>query len=163
MYKKKHHREFTMSCIFCDIVAGRAPCHKLWEDDEHIAFLSIFPNTKGFSVVATKQHHPSYAFNLPDDVLAKLVVATKKVARILDGAFDDVARTGMIFEGYGVDHAHAKLFPMHGTTNFKPSSARQDKYFEHYEGYISSHDYLRADDAELAKLAEHIRNSAKAA
>jgi len=30
-------------CVFCDIVAGKAPCHRVWEDDEHLAFLSIFP------------------------------------------------------------------------------------------------------------------------
>lgn len=45
-----------MSCIFCDIVAGKAPCHKIWEDDDHLAFLSIFPNTDGFSVVIPKAH-----------------------------------------------------------------------------------------------------------
>ncbi|WP_404881425.1 HIT family protein, partial [Klebsiella pneumoniae] len=29
-----------MSCIFCQIVAGKAPCHKVWEDEHHLAFLS---------------------------------------------------------------------------------------------------------------------------
>jgi hypothetical protein len=33
-----------------------------------------------------------------------------------------------------------------------------DKYFREYEGYISSHDYQRADDAELAALARRIRS-----
>jgi histidine triad (HIT) family protein len=155
-----------MPCIFCEIVAGRAPCHKLWEDDEHIAFLSIFPNTRGFSVVTTKKHYPSYAFKLPDEVLAKLTVATKKLALILDRALDDVGRTAMIFEGYGVDHVHAKLFPMHGTGNsseFKPFASKVDKFFHQYEGYVSSHDWQRADDADLATLAEHIRKSQAAA
>lgn len=31
------------------------------------------------------------------------------------------------------------------------------KYFDRYEGYISSHDYERADDAKLAALAKKIR------
>ena len=44
-----------MKCVFCNIVNGVLPCHKIWEDDEHLAFLSIFPNTKGFSVVITKK------------------------------------------------------------------------------------------------------------
>jgi histidine triad (HIT) family protein len=69
-------------------------------------------------------------------------------------------RTGMMFEGFGVDHVHAKLFPMHGTAHMKewrPLKTNQDKYFEHYEGYISSHDYQRADDQELAALAKKIR------
>lgn len=56
-------------CIFCKIVKGEAPFHKVWEDEKHLAFLSIFPNTEGFSVVITKKHYPSYTFDLPDNVL----------------------------------------------------------------------------------------------
>jgi diadenosine tetraphosphate (Ap4A) HIT family hydrolase len=148
------------ACIFCQIVTGQAPCHHIWEDDKHLAFLSIFPNTPGFSVVITKTHFPSYAFHLSDDVLYGLVSAAKKVALLLDERLDDVGRTSMIFEGFGVDHAHAKLFPMHGTAHVKewrPLSARVGKYFERYEGYISSHDYERAEDAVLAALAKRIR------
>lgn len=148
-------------CIFCKIAKGEIPAHKIWEDEKHLAFLSIFPNTEGFSVVITKEHYPSYAFDLPEGILSGLVIATGKVARILDRAFEDVGRTGMIFEGFGVDHVHAKLFPMHGTKmkDWKPLHSEIGKYFEKYEGYISSHDYRRADDAILAALAEKIRNS----
>ena len=97
-----------MSCIFCDIVAGKSPCHKVWEDEHHLAFLSIFPNTKGVTVVIPKTHYSSYAFDLPDNVLTNLMLATKSVAKLLDAKLDDVGRTGMIFEGFGVDHVHAK-------------------------------------------------------
>jgi diadenosine tetraphosphate (Ap4A) HIT family hydrolase len=146
-------------CIFCKIVSGEAPCHKIWEDEKHLAFLSIFPNTLGFSVVIPKQHYTSYAFDLPEDVLMELMIATKKVGKLLDSKLDDVGRTGMIFEGFGVDHVHAKLFPMHGTniTEWKPLKSNVEKYFEKYEGYISSHDYKRADDEMLAALAKTIR------
>lgn len=146
-------------CIFCKIVKGEAPCHKIWEDDKHLAFLSIFPNTEGFSVVMTKKHHPSYAFDNPDNVLKDLVIATKKVAKLLDSKLEDVGRTGMIFEGFGVDHLHSKLFPMHGTKmkDWKPLKSNVEKYFEKYEGYISSHDYKRGDDKTLADLAKKIR------
>ena len=58
-----------MNCIFCQIVKKETPVHKIWEDDKHLSFLSIFPNTEGFSVVITKQHYPSYAFDLPQEVL----------------------------------------------------------------------------------------------
>ena len=153
-----------MECIFCKIVKGEAPCHKLWEDEKHLAFLSIFPNTEGFSVVIPKKHYPSYAFDLPDSVLKELVIASKKVAKLLDTKLGDVGRTGMIFEGFGVDHVHTKLFPMHGTNmkEWKPMHSSVDKYFEKYEGYISSHDYKRADDKKLAELAKKIRASKKA-
>ncbi|AZE67887.1 Diadenosine tetraphosphate (Ap4A) hydrolase [Pseudomonas synxantha] len=149
-----------MDCIFCSIVRKTSPAHILWEDDQYMAFLSIFPNTPGFSVVIPKQHYGSYAFAQSDEVLAGLAVAAKKTAQQIDRAFPDVARTGMILEGYGVDHLHAKLFPMHGTgqdSAFKPLSSKVDKFFEMYEGYISSHDSVRADDKALSALATHIR------
>lgn len=148
-----------MDCIFCKIVSGEAPAHKIWEDEQHLAFLSIFPNTEAFSVVITKEHHPSYAFDLPTDVLTGLTLAAQKVGKLLDSALEDVGRTGMIFEGFGVDHVHAKLFPMHGTkmTEWKQMKSKVDKFFKQYEGYISSHDYKRADDIHLAELAKKIR------
>lgn len=148
-----------VDCIFCKIAAGEAPCHKVWEDENHLAFLTIFPNTEGFSVVITKEHYSSYAFDLPDDVLTGLVLAAKKVAKRIDAAFDDVGRTGMIFEGFGVDHVHAKLFPMHGTKidEWEQRRSHVEKYFDQYEGYISSHDGTRADDSVLAEIAKKIR------
>ncbi|EAQ1115738.1 HIT family protein [Salmonella enterica] len=149
-----------MTCIFCQIVEGKAPCHKVWEDEHHLAFLSIFPNTDGFTVVIPKKHYPSYAFDLPPQALADLMLATQKVAKKLDKAFPDVSRMGMFFEGFGVDHVHSKLSPMHGTgdlTHWKPIESRQNKFFEQYEGYLSSHDHERADDEKLAALAARIR------
>lgn len=128
-----------MTCIFCQIVEGKAPCHKVWEDEHHLAFLSIFPNTDGFTVVIPKKHYPSYAFDLPPQALADLMLATQKVAKKLDKAFPDVSRTGMFFEGFGVDHVHSKLSPMHGTgdlTHWKPIESRQNKFFEQYRHTI---------------------------
>ncbi len=146
------------SCIFCQIARGEAPAHKIWEEEEHVAFLSIFPNTEGFSVVIPREHYPIYLFDLPEEVATKLVLAAGKVAKLLDEKFEDVERTGMIFEGFGVDHIHAKLFPMHGTKSdtWTQRKSNVDKYFDMYEGYISSHDYKRADDTNLAALAKKI-------
>jgi len=150
-------------CIFCAIVKGLAPAHKIWEDENHLAFLSIFPNTLGFTVVIPKQHYGSYAFEQNDQVLADLVLATKKVAQILDGYFPDVSRCGMFFEGFGVDHLHSKLFPMHGTGDLENwqmiESENFNKYFDKYPGYLSSNNSDRADDQMLSDLAAKIRAS----
>ena len=146
-------------CIFCKIVRGEIPSHKIWEDDKHIAFLGIFPNTEGFTVLIPKKHYSSYFADTPQDALCELMKAAQKVAKLLDKKLEDVGRTGLIFEGWGVDHIHAKLIPMHGTADMKEwlaISSSCDKYFEKYEGYISSHDYKRADDEKLAKLAKKI-------
>jgi histidine triad (HIT) family protein len=52
-------------CILCQIVIGEAPSHMIWQDDKHVAFLSTFLNTEDTTVVIPKEHHTSYAFDLP--------------------------------------------------------------------------------------------------
>lgn len=148
-----------LDCLFCKIVAGELPSHKVWEDENHLAFLTIFPNIPGFTVVATKEHYPSYIFDQPTAVASGIFNAAGKVAQLLDNRFSDVGRCGLMFEGFGVDHLHAKLFPMHGTklTEWKQIASDVDKVFSKYEGYISSHNGPRADDSELAKLAAFLR------
>ncbi|MBN1275446.1 HIT family protein [Candidatus Woesearchaeota archaeon] len=147
-----------MDCIFCKIVKGELPCHKIWEDEKHLAMLSIFPNIKGFSVVLTKEHLPSDVCSLERDDYVSLLLAAKEVAGVLNKGLG-VARTGIIAEGMGVDHAHVKLFPLIGTKpgeEWEPNLSKITTYFDKYEGYISSHDSGRADDKELAALAKQI-------
>jgi histidine triad (HIT) family protein len=147
-------------CVFCEIVAGRISAHIFWEAEDHIAFLSHRPNTEGFTVVATRHHLPSYAFDLEESRLSELVLASRAVARLLDERLDDVGRTGLILEGFGVDHAHAKLFPMHGTNadRWAPIHSHENRVFEQYEGFISSHDAGPADPDRLAALAARLRS-----
>lgn len=146
-------------CLFCSIVSGATQDYVIWEDEDHIAFLSIYPNTEGVTVVIPKKHYASYAFDLEDDVLCELMKAVKQVAKLLDRAFEDVSRTAMVFEGFGIDHVHAKLYPMHGTNfdEWRPVESNIDQYFDKYHGYISSHDAKRAKDADLKALAERLR------
>lgn len=150
----------STECVFCKIVAGELPCHTVWESNSHLAFLSIFPNTDGVTVVIPKRHIPSYVFDMSDEEMTALVVAAKTVARGIDAALADVGRCALVFEGFGVDHVHAKLFPMHGTAameQWKPIESGKTEFFETYPGYISSHDADRADDAHLATIAATIR------
>lgn len=156
-------------CLFCKFVVGELPCHKVYEDADHLAFLTIFPNTEGVTVVIPKSHQDSYIFKNEDEVISKLMMAAKKVARMIDAAFPDVGRTGVIFEGFGIDHLHAKLFPMHGTAETvkewhaiesQKQPDKPTKFFETYQGYLSSHDCSQMDDARLAEIAVRIRNSA---
>jgi len=154
-------------CVFCEIAAGRLATPGIfWQDDEFMAFLAIDPNTEGFSCVIPKRHSNSDVLKLPDDVLERLMVATKKVAKILENYFSDVGRVGVIMEGTGIDHAHIKLFPMHGTQNLKKGIWQQflsakEFWFDKYEGWICSGGGPKADEARLKKLAENLRRSQK--
>lgn len=148
-------------CIFCKIVAGDVPAEKIYEDDNHLAFLGIFPNTEGMSIVITKKHYSSYAFDASDEVLCNLILAAKNVGKLLDSRLGDVGRTGLVLEGFGVDHLHAKLFPMHGTKmeKWEPIHSNINTFFKKYPGYISSHDSDKANGEVLKKLADQIREN----
>ena len=54
---------------------------------------------------------------------------------------------------------------MHGSKikEWKPieSGNKMNTYFDKYPGFISSHDSVRADDTELSKIADRIRETAK--
>lgn len=152
-------------CIFCEIVAGRFQTPGIfWENDEFMAFLSIDPNTEGFSCVIPKEHHGSDVMKMPDQMLQKFILASKHVAGILENYFSDVGRVGVLMEGTGVDHAHIKLSPMHGTQELKRGEWKQylsgkEFWFDNYEGWICSGGGPMADMNQLKELAENIKKS----
>jgi histidine triad (HIT) family protein len=43
-------------CTFCEIVAGRIPAYKIYEDADTLAFLDLFPITRGHTLVIPKRH-----------------------------------------------------------------------------------------------------------
>ena len=147
------------NCLFCKIVKGEVPCHKVYEDEEFLAFLDIFPNTKGMVLVITKRHYPSYIFEMPEEIYKKLLTTTKKIAKTLDKVLK-VQKTAMVMEGMGIDHAHIKLYPLHGLdSKFKEMWASEKIFFEKYEGFITTQQGPRADDKELEQLAKRIKES----
>ena len=146
--------------IFHKIVKREVPAHIVWEDDKHLAFLSIFPNTEGVTVVIPKEFQPSYFVEADEEALLNLIKACRKVARLLDRSFEDVGRTAMIFEGFGINYLHAKLFPLHGTKGeWKQRGSDTTTFFQEYPGFVSSHDASRAADSDLEELANTIRRN----
>ncbi len=146
-----------MNCIFCKIIKGEVESVKIWEDEKFVAILDVNPNVMGMALVLTKEHYDSYAFDIPNAAYSEFMIAAKTVAKILEKGLD-VTRVSMIMEGMGINHAHIKLYPLHGITEkFKEMWARDRIYFEKYEGYISTQLGPQVDLANLKELAEKIR------
>ncbi|MBX9890244.1 MAG: HIT family protein [Amoebophilaceae bacterium] len=150
----------AQGCIFCDIVTHKAPAHRVWENQAYVAFLSIFPNIDGFTVVIPKHHLSSYIFDHPAEVINGLMAAAGEVSHLLVKKFPTVARTALIFEGYGVNHLHAKLIPLHGTKgdSWKAIASSIQTKFTQYPGYVSSHDGPRESDEKLAAIADLLKD-----
>lgn len=153
------------NCIFCKIAKKEIPSYTVWESDTHMAFLTLWPNTDGFTVVIPKAHYGSYIFEQEQAVVNDMMAACKEVAAKIDRAFSDVGRTGVIFEGFGVNHLHAKLVPMHGTKSadgkneWQQHKSDNKAFYGMYPGYIASHDSAEADKEKLAAIAKKIQNA----
>jgi diadenosine tetraphosphate (Ap4A) HIT family hydrolase len=146
-------------CIFCKIVKGEIPCAKVWEDSEFLAFLDINPNTKGMTLVIPKKHFDSYVVDMNNEEYCKLMIATKKVCKLLDKSLK-TKRTALVMEGLGVNHAHIKLYPIYGLNEkFEETWAKEKVFFEKYQGYISTQLGEKVDIEELNRLAEKIRKA----
>lgn len=97
-------------------------------------------------------------------MLQKFVVACKNVSKILENYYPDVGRVGLIMEGTGIDHAHIKLVPLHGTENLKSGGWKQflsgkEHWFDKYEGWISSASGPKGDREKLIEAARKIQKS----
>jgi histidine triad (HIT) family protein len=147
--------------IFDEIIDGNIPSWKVWEDDAHLAFLTPFPNTPGLTVVIPKKNPGDDVFNMHDTELAELMKAAKRVANLLKEALG-VSRVGLVFEGEGVAHVHAKLYPMHGalTPERLQALAKHQEFYPEYPGYISTVEGPRMTDEELDTLQAKIRKAA---
>lgn len=105
-----------MSSIFSRIVAGEIPCHRVWEDDGHLAFLDIHPVQPGHTLVIPKRE-VDYLFDLTEDEHAALWTAARTVARRLRDVLG-CARVCTAVLGYEVPHAHIHLIPTNSLADF---------------------------------------------
>lgn len=104
------------NCIFCKIVRGEIPSHKVYEDENFLGFLDIHPQAPGHTQLIPKKHH-RWVWDVPN--AGAYFEAAQKVARALQKAFG----TDMIISkivGDEVPHAHIWLFPNpHNTSDNK--------------------------------------------
>lgn len=103
-----------MDCIFCRIIAGDIPSHKVYEDDETIAFLDINPATRGHTLVVPKSHVADL-FGLTPEIATGVTRSSQAVARILQHVLQpdglNVLQNNGAAAGQAVFHYHVHLIP----------------------------------------------------
>jgi diadenosine tetraphosphate (Ap4A) HIT family hydrolase len=67
-----------MSCVFCEVAAGRSPAIRIFEDDRYLAILDIRPFTRGHTLVIPKQHTTDLT-DTPPDTLADMVALGQRI------------------------------------------------------------------------------------
>ena len=119
-----------MSSIFSQIISGKIPCYKIAEDDNHIAFLDIFPISKGHILVVPKKE-TDYIFDLNSKAYSDLWLFAKKVA-IAQKKVIKCNRIGVSVIGLEVPHAHIHLIPINNISDMdfsKPKLKLSSKEF----------------------------------
>ncbi|HEX8570795.1 MAG TPA: HIT family protein [Caulobacteraceae bacterium] len=127
--------------IFAKILRGDMPATKVFEDETVLAFMDVFPQSRGHVLVVPKAE----ARNLLDvepEVLRELVVRVQRVARAVREALKPDGLTVMQFNGAAggqtVYHLHFHVIPR-------------------WEGEpLGRHGGGTADQTELAELAQQI-------
>lgn len=69
-------------CVFCRIARGELPSTRIYEDEDVIAFMDIFPLRRGHVLVVPRQHR-QHLHELPPALRAHLVDTATRVARAL--------------------------------------------------------------------------------
>lgn len=101
-------------CIFCRIVAGELPAHKVYEDDRVLAFLDIGPIVKGHTLVIPKEHYERIT-DTPDPVVAEVMRVVRRVAVALTAGLGadglNVTQANGKEAGQVVPHIHFHVIP----------------------------------------------------
>ena len=128
-----------MSSIFTKIVNGEIPAYKVAEDENHLAFLDIFPLATGHVLVIPKKES-DYIFDINSKDYIALWEFAQKIAKAMDKVIK-CERIGVAVIGLEVPHAHIHLVPINNVSdiNFeRPKLKFTDVEFEEIATSIRS-------------------------
>ncbi|XP_051573686.1 uncharacterized protein si:ch211-256m1.8 [Myxocyprinus asiaticus] len=145
------HGEPSNSGLFPRIIRGEEQQWRVWEDSEHVAFLTPFPNAPGLTVLVPRKPLTSDIFRLDESDYTALIVATRKVAHLVQGGIN-ARGVALIFEGFEIDYAHAKLIPLVPQSNGLKPPAVASQFCSTYTGYVTSIDGPPASTEDLTEI-----------
>jgi len=128
--------------IFAKILRGEAPCAKVFEDGAVFAFMDVFPQARGHTLVIPKHSTGRNLLEIEPQVLPALILGVQRVTRAVRAALNPdgimVSQFNGATAGQTVFHLHFHIIPR-------------------WEGVaLGRHGGGMADPAELKALAEQI-------
>jgi histidine triad (HIT) family protein len=104
------HGTYDPQNIFAQIIRGEAPCFKLYEDEHVLAFLDLFPQSRGHSLVIPKQVMARNLLEVDGDNLSRVMAVVQKVARVL---VEELAPAGVQVAQFNGAPAGQTVFHLH--------------------------------------------------
>jgi histidine triad (HIT) family protein len=135
------------TCIFCAIAARTAPARIVHEDERTLAFMDLFPLTRGHALVIPKAHSESLLDASPEDAAA-VMLTSQRVAQAAMRAFQpdglNLLQTNGAAAMQTVFHLHVHVLP---------------RYVG--DGFTVAFDRHKGTDAELDETASALRSATR--
>lgn len=103
--------------IFTRIIRGEIPCHKVYEDENTLAFLNIHPSQPGHVLVVPKKQ-VAYLHQLEEADYRMLMASVQKVAKRLAEVFGEEYKICLKVMGFDVPHVHVHVLPCKTPADF---------------------------------------------
>jgi histidine triad (HIT) family protein len=144
-------KKADQKCIFCEIVAGKAPAHRIYEDELSLGILDINPFAEGHALVIPKRHVPWWhdLTEAENESLFRVArVMAKKHMKVFSPEF-----VCLYARGRRIPHTHIFLIPTR-------SGDFLDRIFNSLEHVQESSEELAAlrDPAALAAAAQKLKD-----
>ncbi|MFA5024911.1 MAG: HIT domain-containing protein [Candidatus Shapirobacteria bacterium] len=104
-------------CIFCKIANGQIPCHKVYEDENFLAFLDIKPFAKGHTLVIPKSHY-RWVYDVSN--FAEYWQVVQKIALNIKKSSLQPEYISFLTMGNEVPHAHVHIIPRSTSDDITP-------------------------------------------
>ena len=111
------------NCIFCKIIKNELPSHKVWENENFLAFLTLGSLNRGHTLLIPKKHI-DYVFDLEEPSYTDIFQTAKQLSKPLKKAMA-AKRIGVIIEGFTVPHVHIHLVPLHNEDDIDPRRVKK--------------------------------------
>ena len=103
-----------MTCIFCEIVQGKKDGHFIYEDENYVAFLDIYPIDTGHSLVMPREHFEKIT-DMTAEKVGELFSKIPKIAKAVieatkADAFSVAQNNGRAAKQI-VPHVHIHIIP----------------------------------------------------
>jgi len=132
-------------CVFCEIVRGERPAHKVLDDEISVGFLDFRPLFPGHVLLVPRDHHETLS-DLPPDQIEPFFQRVQVMARAVESAMGSqgtfVAMNNKVSQS--VPHLHAHVVPRNRKDGLRGFFWPRKKY---------------GSEQEMATVAEAIREA----
>ncbi|WP_447909407.1 HIT family protein [Brevundimonas bullata] len=109
------HGAYDPDNIFAKILRGEIPSVTVWEDDDVLAFMDVFPQSEGHVLVISKTSQARNLLEIEPAALNVLTAAVQRTARAVEKALKPEGLSLMQFNGEAggqtVFHLHFHIIP----------------------------------------------------